>query len=64
MEKCEIEEMEKRINDLQERISMNNHDIEWGDDSYSKRISRMDNTFCKGRIRELTRKLNTSENKP
>ncbi len=49
----EKEQVETRIKDLQERISMNNYDIEHGEDPDSKRISRGDNKFCKPRLKEL-----------
>ncbi len=49
--------LEKRIEKLQERISMNNHDIEYGEDAYFRKMSRGDNKFCRERIKELKKEL-------
>lgn len=51
------QKLETRIKDLQERISMNNHEIECGEDSHMRMISRGDNKFCKGRLKELMKEL-------
>lgn len=51
------QKLEARIKDLQERISMNNQDIEFGEDGSFKKYSRGDNKFCKERLKELQKEL-------
>ncbi len=55
------EKLLKRIEELKERISMNDYDIKWGEDSDSKRISRGDNRFCKERLKELEKEYRELE---
>ncbi len=55
------EKLLKRIEDLRERISLNNYDIEWGEDSDFKKISRADNRFCKERLKELEKEYRELE---
>ena len=61
MEKCEIKDMENRIKELEERMSMNQYDIDFGEANDFKRYSRIDNTFCRGRIKEIKRKLSLTK---
>lgn len=52
-----IKRIEKRIIDLQERIAMNNQDIEFGEASDFKKYSRSDNVCCKKWLKEAQKEL-------
>jgi len=56
-----VKKPKQRIEELEERISMNNHDIEFGEDTYFKKISRQDNKFCKERLKELIKEEKENE---
>lgn len=52
-----IERIERKIKNMQERIDMNNQDIEFGEAPDFKRISRSDNVCCRKWMKELKKEL-------
>jgi hypothetical protein len=55
--KREIKKIEKRIEDLEERIAMNTWDIEGGEESSFKKYSRSDNVCCRKWLKEAKKEL-------
>ena len=53
-----VENIRRRIKDMQKRIDLNTMDIESGENSGFKRYSRSDNVCCRKWMKELKKELN------